>query len=212
MDRAIVTPVPGTTRDILREELILAGRRVRLVDTAGLRSGAKEPVEKMGIDRAEAEASRVDVICLIGAADEGLTAEDRRFLEYLPKEKIWWVWNKIDRTPTGGPTSILEPSFRVSALRGDGVRELREAFGVAAADRSQIASDGGIANDRQKELLDLFIASIEKGKAEWRQGTSPEFVAFELRAAHRALSRLVGKDEGIEDILNEIFSRFCIGK
>jgi tRNA U34 5-carboxymethylaminomethyl modifying GTPase MnmE/TrmE len=85
-------------------------------------------------------------------------------------------------------------------------------LGRAAAEQAEVASDGGIANDRQKELLDRFIQSFQKAETEWKKETSPEFVAFDLRQAHRALSRMLGKDEGIDEILNEIFSRFCIGK
>lgn len=212
VERAIVTQIPGTTRDVLREELILGGRRIRLIDTAGLRVSTQDPVEKIGIERAGIEAANADVICLLGAADEGFTAEDKQFVEKLPKKKLWWVWNKVDQKNPGIIEIGVKTRLMVSALRGDGVPELREALGSAAAERSEVSSEGGIANDRQKELLDAFIRSFEKAEAEWRRGASPEFVAFELRAAHRALSRLVGKDEGNEDILNEIFSRFCIGK
>ncbi|MFH1262430.1 MAG: tRNA uridine-5-carboxymethylaminomethyl(34) synthesis GTPase MnmE [Pseudomonadota bacterium] len=211
-DRAIVTAQPGTTRDVLREELILSGRRVRLIDTAGLRTKTGDAIEKIGIERATTESERADLVLLVFAADEGLTPEDQQFLSKLPTNKLWRVANKIDRRHTGSAGTRNSSDHAVSALRGDGIKELREAIGTAAREASEVIAEGGIANDRQRELLDTVLAAVEKGKKEWKKGASPEFVAFEFRQAYRAASRIIGKEEGIETILDEIFSRFCIGK
>ncbi|MFH1018520.1 MAG: hypothetical protein V1798_10140, partial [Pseudomonadota bacterium] len=102
--------------------------------------------------------------------------------------------------------------FLVSALTANGVPELREALGKQAARKCQVGHDGGVANDRQRELLDGYVNALARAEGELQKDASPEFVAFELQQAYRNVSRLLGKDEGIEEVLSEIFARFCIGK
>lgn len=211
-DRAIVTEIPGTTRDILREELVLSGRRVRLIDTAGLHAQTKDVVETFGMEKAKAEKEKADIICLIGDATEGITEADRQILRDLPGHKVFWVWNKVDQQKPPKEKQENQKEFSLSALSGDGVEELRTALGNAAAEETTLSADGGISNDRQRELLDGFLDAMKNGELEWKKGASPEFAAFEFRQAHRLLSRLTGKDESVEEILEEIFSRFCIGK
>jgi tRNA U34 5-carboxymethylaminomethyl modifying GTPase MnmE/TrmE len=85
-------------------------------------------------------------------------------------------------------------------------------LGTEAARRSTPHQDGGISNDRQRALLDEYLAALARAEQEAEKNASPEFVAFELRQAHRAASCLLGKNEGVEEVLSEIFSKFCIGK
>jgi tRNA modification GTPase len=210
-DRAIVTSAPGTTRDTLREELILDGRRVRLVDTAGIRNETSDPIERLGMDRTEEEIQRADLVCMILAADEGLTKADELMLERLSKGSLWTIWNKIDAAPPPTPHLCSAKTFSLSATRGDGVDAFRSALGSAALQATEEGC-GGISNDRQRDLLDQYLCSIDRGWEATKERVSPEFVAFEFRQAYRALSKILGKGEDVEDILDEIFTRFCVGK
>jgi len=212
MDRAIVTEVAGTTRDILREEILLNGRRVRIVDTAGLRESTQDAIERIGMDRTTQEMKKADVVCLVCDSTAGFGLEDQRILDQWPDKEIWLVWNKVDLEMPSAPPILRQRSFMVSALRGDGVAELQNAIGRRVVELTTACSDGGISNDRQRILMDHYLKALDQAEAEGRKGGSAELVAFELRQAHRALSRIVGKDESVEDILSEIFSRFCIGK
>ncbi len=210
--RAIVTSVPGTTRDVLREELVLEGRRVRLIDSAGLREGGGDEVEGVGMARTRNELQTVDRVCVVLDAQEGLTREDEAILEEVDPEKRWVIWNKKDLRPPPVEQPLANRTFSVSALTGADVEALRSALGEEAAKEGFVESNGGISNDRQRERLAECAASLGRGVTELKRGASPEFVAFEFRGAHRALSRLVGRDAGAEDVLSDIFSRFCIGK
>jgi tRNA modification GTPase len=211
VDRAIVTPQPGTTRDLLREELVLSGCRVRLVDTAGLRQEIVDEVERLGGMKTEETIEKADLCLLICDASVGWTCAEELWSSKIGDQRSWVVWNKTDlkAPPQKGP---LPRSFSVSALRGDGVAELREKLGTEAARRSTPHQDGGISNDRQRALLDEYLAALARAEQEAEKNASPEFVAFELRQAHRAASCLLGKNEGVEEVLSEIFSKFCIGK
>jgi tRNA modification GTPase len=205
-DRAIVTGLPGTTRDVLREELVLEGRRVRLLDTAGLHDGAKDEAERIGIVRTRSEAAKADLVLWV----RDPTADGGGRPDEAPGAGHWTVWNKIDLGVSPAPTDGV--TFRVSATRGDGIDDLRAALGRFAVDITELPLDGGISNDRQQKLLVRAGDALGRAEVELRREASPEFVAFELREAHRALSRILGEDDGIEGILGEIFARFCIGK
>ncbi len=213
MERAIVTEQPGTTRDSLREELVLGGRRVRLVDTAGLREESDDPVERLGVERTGGELKEADLVWLVLSSPEGLTKEDQRRLAGWKEENVWLVWNKIDlRSPP--PEKVgAHKTFAVSAQTGEGVGELRKQLTGQVKEETTAEGDGGIGNQRQKELLEHFAESVNRGVSTWKDGRSAEFVAFEWREAYRHVSALLGRGgDVVEEILDEIFSRFCIGK
>jgi len=212
IQRAIVTPIAGTTRDVIREELILQGRRVRLIDTAGLRSSALDMVEKLGMERTEDEMIQADIVCLVCSTLEELTKREKEILKKDQLSRVWLLWNKIDLKAPSQRLQNETPVYEVSALRGDGITKLRDALGATCVEKSMVRHDGGIANDRQKNLLDQYLKALTKGRAEWEKNSSPEFVAFELRLAHQCISQILGKDDTMEEVLDEIFSRFCVGK
>jgi tRNA modification GTPase len=210
MDRAIVTAIPGTTRDVLREELMLDGRRVRLVDTAGIHPSPGDEVERIGMKKTAAEASNADLVCLVCSAKDGFGKADMELLERFPNIERWLVWNKIDLGIAPKPPTGFSEVLNVSATRGDGVSDFRERLGKRVKEGTSVAA--GIANVRQQGHLEEFQQAIEKGIDSAKKNVSPEFIAFEFRQAYRTLSRMIGRDEGIDAILDEIFSRFCIGK
>ena len=207
-DRAIVTPVPGTTRDAVREAIAVEGVPLTITDTAGLREAADE-VERLGIARTWRELGRADVVIMMFDAGTGATAEDREILARLPPEtKRIHVFNKIDLAGlqpalrNGDPQEIL-----LSAKMDAGIDLLRSAL-LRAAGWEKAGESLFVA--RERHLRALTEAGERLSAAAARQGQL-EFFAEELRLAQEALCGITGEFSA-DDLLGEIFSRFCIGK
>ena len=198
-ERAIVTPVAGTTRDALREPIQIEGVPLVLVDTAGLRMSS-DIVERLGIERTQRELERADVVIAIFEAREAGDA-----LENLPAgiPRIE-VYNKIDlvsgfAAPTG--------AVAVSAKTGEGLARLRQAI-LEAAGWSSGGEPVFLARERHLRALERARAHLEAAAGESRRW---ELFAEELRLAHTALGTILGEFSA-DDLLGEIFGRFCIGK
>jgi tRNA modification GTPase len=199
---AIVSPHAGTTRDVIEVQLDLDGYPVTVIDTAGIRE-TDDPVEQEGVRRARARAAEADLVLWLSETDDSKVAEDA-------SSPAWLVRNKIDlaRAPAavGGNG---DPSFAISASRGDGLGELISAL-VGFAQEYFGSTEGGlITRVRQRELLLLAAASLERSMVAVREGE--ELAAEDLRSAAYALGRLLGQVD-VEDILDVIFREFCIGK
>ena len=197
-ERAIVTPVPGTTRDALREPILLEGVPLLLVDTAGLRksSGA---VERLGIERTREELGRADLVLAVFEAGKKSAA-----LPDLPPVARIDIYNKID----------LKPGFRappgalaVSAKTGEGIDALRQRI-LKEAGWSETGETTFLARERHLRALSAARAHLEAAGAELGRA---ELFAEELRLAQKALAEVTGEFTA-DDLLGEIFSRFCIGK
>lgn len=205
---AIVTEIPGTTRDALRQEILIEGVPLHVVDTAGLRE-TTDTVERIGVDRTWKEVGLADVALLVTEAGSALDAEDRTILDRLPKSarKIF-VINKIDLSGETPATVLGEKGrqVRVSALTGAGLPLLREAIleavGWQPAGESQF-----LARERHLQALQAAGEALRAAQGQ----EAAELVAEELRLAHQALGRISGEFTA-DDLLGEIFSRFCIGK
>jgi tRNA modification GTPase len=203
-ERAIVTPVAGTTRDALHEALEIDGVPLVVVDTAGLRE-SREEVERLGVERTHREIARADVIVFVHEARAGVGAEERALLDALPADvPCVRVANKIDllEAPLDAADVVA-----VSAKTGAGLEALRRAILDAAGWRPGEESVF-LARERHLRALartrtHLEAASLEDGR--W------ELFAEELRLAHAALGEITG-EFGADDLLGEIFARFCIGK
>ncbi|MCB0307727.1 MAG: tRNA uridine-5-carboxymethylaminomethyl(34) synthesis GTPase MnmE [Bdellovibrionales bacterium] len=212
-DRAIVTSIAGTTRDLLREELNLGGRRVRLFDTAGLHEGVKDIVEREGMERSIGVIDAADIVCLILSSEEKLGEMERSWLQKLSSDKLWVVWNKIDlKEPKIEEVLEGRKCFLVSALNGNGIGALREALTNEATRRLTYHQSGGISNERQRQLLLKFKSAFDQGYAAMHDGQFSEFVSFEFRQGLGFIGEILGKADPQEDILDQIFSKFCIGK
>jgi tRNA modification GTPase len=198
-ERAIVTPVAGTTRDALREPIQIDGVPLVLVDTAGLRSSA-DLVERLGVERARRELERADVVVAVLEAGAGGQA-----LENFPVGvRRIDVYNKSDLAPGfTAPAGALA----VSAKTGEGLGRLRQAI-VEAAGWSSSGEPVFLARERHLRALEKARAHLE-GAA--RESERWEFFAEELRLAHLALGTITGEFSA-DDLLGEIFSRFCVGK
>jgi tRNA modification GTPase len=205
---AIVTDVPGTTRDALRHELVIEGIPVHVVDTAGLRESA-DRVEKIGIERSWHEAGLADIAMLITESGRELSAEDCEILARLPERtnKIF-VFNKIDLSgelpdSRRGRDGV---EIRVSANTGAGLPLLRQAI-LESVDWRPAGEAQFLARERHLQALEAARAHTTAAMS----STAPELVAEELRLAQQALSTITGEFSA-DDLLGEIFSRFCIGK
>jgi tRNA modification GTPase len=208
-DRAIVTAVPGTTRDALRECIQIEGVTFNLVDTAGLRD-AEDEVEALGIERTWREIGRTDVALTVFDARAGIGAEDRAILDRLPADvRRISVFNKIDLLPgtVAGRREGAGDEVYVSALTGAGADELRRALLSAAGWESGGES---LFLARERHLRALAAAQAHLDGARHQLGRW-EFVAEELRLAQAALAAITGEFSA-DDLLGEIFARFCIGK
>jgi tRNA modification GTPase len=201
-ERAIVTPVPGTTRDALREPVDIGGVPVILVDTAGLRPSSDE-VERLGIERTRQELERADVVLAVFEAGEAGEP-----LANLPAgaQRID-VFNKADLAPGFSPPSTGGAAVLVSAKTGFGLDELRGAI-LRAAGWSSTGESLFLARERHLRALETARKRLQAAAGQLRQW---EFLAEELRLAQDALGSITGEFTA-DDLLGEIFARFCIGK
>ncbi len=207
--RAIVSAVPGTTRDVLRETVEMDGVLMALADTAGLRDAADE-IEREGIRRARAERDRADIVVLVTESD---SPGDLALLEGIAATvPVLVVRNKIDRdgqapgvhTDADGRTTI-----RISARSGEGAGLLRaELLRAAGIGDGQ---QGFSARARHVEALERAHRALGGARAALREGVSLELVAEDLRAVQVVLGEITG-EFGVEDLLGRIFANFCIGK
>jgi tRNA modification GTPase len=197
-ERAIVTPIPGTTRDALREAIQIEGVPLNVIDTAGLRE-SRDEVERLGIERALKELGRADVVLAVFDA----SSEDRSLPAPPPGGARIDVLNKIDLAPRAEHRGAV----RVSAKTGEGLDALRRAILEAAGWHSHGES---VFLARERHLRALGAARERLQAADAQQGHW-EFFAEELRLAQAALGEITGELTA-DDLLGEIFSRFCIGK
>lgn len=204
---ALVSDIPGTTRDVIRQAIQIRGVPLHIMDTAGLRESA-DAVESMGIARAHQTMHRADLILLLLDASRGLTARDEAILAGLPADiSRLLVFNKADLLGGGATISANAPFILVSAKTGTGIEELRARLLEAVGWREQ---ESGAFMARERHLRALTLAQTHLAQAQTVL-VSAELFAEELRLAQRALSEIAGEFTP-DDLLGEIFSRFCIGK
>jgi tRNA modification GTPase len=212
-DAAIVTPIPGTTRDILRERIDIDGMPLHVLDTAGLRD-SRDDIEREGIRRAEAEIARADrVLFVIDTSDDpdGRAFNEER--QRLPSDvPVTLVFNKCDLA-TGLPVADTysgPPRVTLSALSGDGLDRLRQHLKSCMG---FLTTESGTVSARQRHLDALVRARthVDEAARQLQERRSGELVAEELRVAQQALGEITGEFT-TDDLLGRIFSTFCIGK
>ena len=206
-DRAIVTDIPGTTRDTVSETAAISGIPVRLLDTAGIRTG-QDLVETLGIERSWQAMADADLSLIVLDASEGLTGDDRALLERA-KGVTLAVANKIDK----GASGELPPgAIRVSALTGSGIEELRNRIVAAVSPESGVAQEAGfITSIRHEQLLRESLDALDNTERAVQFGIPHEMILLDLYAALTPIDAITGATTA-DDILNRIFSTFCIGK
>jgi tRNA modification GTPase len=208
---AIVSPYAGTTRDVIEVQLDLDGYPVTLIDTAGIRE-TDDPVEQEGVRRARARAAEADLVLW-------LADRSNEPVEQHNSVALWRVRNKIDldsASDLGGSRSATDlaaswpgRTFAISASRGDGLPELIAALVQFAQEYFGSGEGGLITRTRQRNLLREAVASLRRSLEV--VGSGEELAAEELRAASHSLGRLLGRVD-VEDVLDAIFRRFCVGK
>lgn len=209
--RAIVTPTPGTTRDLLTELIDLEGIPVTLVDTAGVHGGATDAAEIEGIARAAAVRDVAAVLVVVLDGSEPLTADDRDLLAAASGRPRVLVANKTDRPPAWDRAAVTPEPLAVSALTGEGIDALRAAI-VAAADADAPARDeAALTNARHAALAASAREAVARAAAAARGGMPEELVLVDVHEARRALEEVTG-ERTPEDVLRAIFDTFCIGK
>jgi len=204
-DRAIVTEVPGTTRDVLREHLQIDGLPIHVIDTA-------DPVERIGVERAWAEIGRADQVLLVLDDSAGVTDEDRALAERLPQgRQLTVARNKIDLTgrPPGPVDAEDGTEIAVSARTGAGLDALRAHLKALAGYREAGAGDFS-ARRRHLEALARAGRHLDT-TAEHARNRAGELMAEELRLCQQALGEITGEFTS-DDLLGTIFASFCIGK
>jgi len=209
VDRAIVTPIPGTTRDALRESVEMEGVPIVLVDTAGVRPSV-DPVERLGVERAREEISRADIVLLVSDTRESGAAFDAALGMGLPTQAVRVpVRNKLDLEDSRDPAALglTAGTIAVSAMTGEGIDVLRKAI-LDALGWSSAGEGTFLARERHLRALERAGAHL-KGAA--GQVGRWELFAEELRLAHEAVGEITG-GAAPDDVLGEIFSRFCLGK
>jgi tRNA modification GTPase len=209
VDRAIVTPIPGTTRDTIEESTEIEGLPIVLVDTAGRRDPT-DPVEQIGIARADKAQRAADLRLVVLDRSLPLEAGDRHLLALIAGERAVVVLNKADLPARVGhrDLSFGGPAIDVSATRGDGLPALRRAI-VAAVGGQPIADDElAPVNARQRAALVAARASLIEARYSYQ---TTDLLAARLAAAVEELGSITGESIS-DDLLATIFSRFCIGK
>ena len=214
-DRAIVTDIAGTTRDTLEEYISLHGISLRIIDTAGIRE-TEDVVEKIGVGKAKKMAEDADLILYVVDSSLPLDENDREIMDLLGGRKSIVIYNKTDLESAVDIKELKEktgsPVIPVSVVEETGITELEETIKKMFF-RGEISFDDEvyITNARHKTALEEALESLKMVGESIETGMSEDFFSIDLMSAYESLGKIVGESVG-EDLVNEIFSRFCVGK
>lgn len=208
-ERAIVTDIPGTTRDILEEDIELAGLNFRLLDTAGIRD-TEEIIEREGVRRSVAAAKEADLILLV--IDLSNPSIDPELMATLPRGQTLVVWNKTDLRPVDQLPNLPFDAVKVSAKNYEGLDALKDAvhqivWKTGPPSKEEVV----LTNERHFQSLERAIQATQNVALGLQQELSPEFLTSDIRLALKELGTIIGVNI-TEDILSAIFSKFCVGK
>ncbi len=205
--RAIVTAIPGTTRDLIEEQVEVAGVPLRLIDTAGIRP-TDDPIEQLGVARSRAALEEADIILLVLDGAEPLTDEDRTLLALIRDRPAIIVRNKADLPPR---VEVDASAAVISATTGAGIPLLRQAIADLLLGGGATASSPMLTTLRQREATERAAVALDQAWATLDAGSTEELLAIDLMAAAQALNELLG-DDIREEVIRDLFARFCIGK
>ena len=214
-DRAIVTEIAGTTRDTLEENIYLHGISLNVVDTAGIRE-TEDVVEKIGVTRARTAAESADLIIYVVDGSRPLDENDEEIMEFIRDKKAVVLLNKTDLNMVVTKEELEEKSSRrvipISAKEQTGVEDLEEAIkSMFYQGEIGFNDEVYITNIRHKEALENTVKSHEMVKQSVLDGMPEDFYSIDLMDAYSQLGLIIGEEVG-EDLVNEIFSKFCMGK
>ena len=214
-DRAIVTEIAGTTRDILEEYISLNGITLRVIDTAGIRD-TEDVVEKIGVGKARQMAEDADLILYVVDSSMPLDENDQEIMELLKGRKSITIYNKTDLPPVVDMEFLKEktasPVIPVSAVEETGIGQLEDEIRrMFFQGELSFNDEVYITNARHKAALEEALESLKLVKNSIEMGMAEDFFSIDLMNAYESLGRIVGESVG-EDLVNEIFSKFCMGK
>lgn len=214
-ERAIVTEIEGTTRDVLEEQLQLGDLSLLLLDTAGIRS-TEDIVEQIGVDRARKQAEDADLILYVADSSRPLNESDEEILSLLEGKKSLVLLNKSDLEPVVTPEIMRERTkhkvLLISAKEEQGIRELEDEIrSLFFQGEVDFNDEILITNARHKAALQEAEMSLSMVKESIQNGMPEDFYTIDLTDAYQALGRILGEEMG-EDLINEIFGKFCMGK
>ena len=222
-DRAIVTEIAGTTRDVLKEQVRLAGISLVLMDTAGIRS-TSDTVEKIGVDRAIEAVKDADLVLYTLDAAAGLTAEDTAFIRSCEGKQLILLLNKSDLLEKEQEEALkkeAEEAFRdeeqvhvllFSAKTREGLDDLEKLIeNLYTAEKLLYNNEVTITNARQKALLYEAEDALKLALSGAESGISEDFINVDLMNAYRALGEIIG-EEVTDDVIDRVFEKFCMGK
>ena len=217
-DRAIVTDIPGTTRDTVEERANFGGVLLRLIDTAGLREAGDE-AERLGVERSRRAVARAELILAVTDGAGEFTREDREALELAASSGRPWIWIASKRDLTG-PTALWATGWEgnapaaavsLSAKTGEGLKELEQAVSALYPEPPASRAGAMLTNARQAEAAGRAREAVRRGAAALEAGLSPDAVVADVEEAMSALGELTGRTVS-EDVTARIFERFCVGK
>jgi tRNA modification GTPase len=209
-ERALVTELAGTTRDTIEEELVIEGIRFRFVDTAGLRE-TEDVVEALGVKRSYQKVQEASILLYLFDAsveEESMVLQELEDLKTSSDQRVLAIGNKMDQGQS--QFGKLKPIF-ISAKAGKGLEKLKQALLSEVMSEGFNAEDTIVTNARHVNALQSTLDALERTKAGVRSGNSGDMVALDIRQALNYLSEITG-DISHEDLLDNIFSKFCIGK
>ena len=214
-NRAIVTDIAGTTRDILEEYINLHGVTLRMIDTAGIRE-TKDIVEKIGVEKAREMAKDADLILYVVDSSTPLDENDEEIISMLSDRKAIVLYNKTDLSSAVDMENLKEKTghkvIPMSAVEETGIQELEEEIkNLFFSGNLSFNNEVYITNARHKEALEEAKNSLELVKKSIEAGMPEDFFSIDLMNAYESLGRIIGEAVG-EDLVNEIFSKFCMGK
>lgn len=206
-ERAIVTDIPGTTRDSIEEFVNIGGVPLKIIDTAGIRN-SDNPVEKIGIERAKDCAGRAELILALFDGSRELSAEDFEILKLIENRNAIILVTKSD-LPQLIDTSQFENFIPISVKKNLGVEEFMAAISKTVGNVN--AEMNFVRDEREADLLRRAVENLEEARATLQKNIGIDFISIDLRTSLELLSELTGESV-TEDVINEIFSKFCIGK
>jgi tRNA modification GTPase len=213
-ERAIVSDIAGTTRDVIEEVLNIDGIQFRLIDTAGIRE-TTETIEALGIERSQQKIEQAKIVlCLTDASDVANFKETSSWVASLkslhPDKHILLIQNKADLTTS--PNLTPQEALQISALTGTGITDLKEKLVKLVLGDFSIQDETIVSNARHHAALQLTAAALDRAQAGLDGQTTADFIAMDIREAMRQLGQITGQIDVDTDILGTIFSKFCIGK
>ncbi len=214
-EKAIVSPIPGTTRDLIETTLYIKGIPLKITDTAGLREG-KDVIELIGINLARKKLKEADIALAVIDQSRPLDENDRELLSGLDSNKCIIILNKIDLPKALNEEEIRELAgesdiVKISALTGEGIDMLEESIVKKISETDTGLENHLVPNIRQKSALLKALEHFQNAASNLRQGQSIEIIAVDLKSGIENLEEVTGETSG-DDLYDRIFSNFCLGK